>query len=362
MNSARIDLRSDTVTCPTKAMRRAMAEAEVGDDVFGEDPTVCRLEARLAEMLGKEAALFVPSGTMSNQIAVRLHCGRGEAFLCEADCHIYRYEQAGYAQLSGVAARPVKGNAGIATAEQFAGQLLPENLHYSRTTMLCLENTHNRSGGRILPYEEVEAICRWAHEHDLATHLDGARLLNAAVASGIGAEQWSGHFDTVSLCFSKGLGAPVGSALSGTRAMIEEARRHRKVLGGGMRQAGVIASAALYALDHHVQRLAEDHATAKRLCQAIQSIPGIRVQPELVETNMVLLHIAPSLGTADEFAARLADEGLLVLAISESQIRAVTHLPITEQNIDRAAEIIRRVAAQAPSGPSQDTSRARYAG
>ena len=257
------DFRSDTVTRPTSAMRSAMAAAAVGDDVWGEDPTVIELQDCLAQRLGKEATLFVPSGTMSNLIGVRLHCRAGEAMICEAESHVYYYEQGGYAQVNGVIARPLQGLNGVLRLEQL--EALPEhdNVHFPRTRLLCLENTHNRGGGRILPYENVETLCGWARRRGLRTHLDGARLWNAAVASGISPAQWSQHFDTVSVCFSKGLGAAVGSALAGPRDLIREALRHRKLFGGGMRQAGILAAAALYALDHHVDRLAEDHANAR---------------------------------------------------------------------------------------------------
>ena len=227
-----IDLRSDTVTKPTPAMRAAMAAAEVGDDVAGEDPTVNRLEARIAELLGKEAAVYVPSGTMSNQIAVRVHCAPGDEFLCDANCHIYNYEQGAYAQLFGVGVQPIEGDHGVLRLAQLVDRIRPENDHAVRTRLVCLENTHNRGAGRVLPYDGVVEICRWAKENGLARHLDGARLFNAVVATGIAACDWAQHFDTVSVCFSKGLGAPVGSALCGSKDLIRRARRHRKVLGG----------------------------------------------------------------------------------------------------------------------------------
>ena len=258
-----IDLRSDTVTKPTSAMRAAMAAAEVGDDVIDVDPTVDRLQRMTAEILGKEAAIFMPSGTMTNQVAVRIHCKPGDEFLCEAGCHIFHYEQGAFAQLSGVVARTLQGESGVLRPAQFAGQIRPDNEHLVRTRLVCLENTHNRGAGRVQPYEDVVAICRWAREHGLRTHLDGARLFNAVVASGIPAADWAQHFDTISVCFSKGLGAPVGSALVGSREFIHEARRHRKLFGGGMRQSGIIAAGALHALQYHRERLAEDHEHAR---------------------------------------------------------------------------------------------------
>ncbi len=240
-----IDFRSDTVTKPTPEMRAAMAAAEVGDDVFDEDPTVLKLQRRVAELLGKEAALFVPSGSMSNQIGLRVHCSPGDEFICEAGCHIYNYEQSAYAQLSGLASRTVEGEFGVLRLDQLTNLIRPDNEHQVRTRLVALENTHNRGAGRIQPYDTVVEICTWAHAHGLATHLDGARLFNAVVASGTPAFEWAQHFDTVSVCFSKGLGAPVGSALAGPRDLIAQARRHRKLFGGGMRQAGIIAAGAL---------------------------------------------------------------------------------------------------------------------
>ena len=339
-----LDFRSDTVTKPTPGMRAAMAEAEVGDDVFGEDPTVNRLQGHVAEMLGKEAALFVPSGSMSNLIGVRLHCRPGDELICEAGCHIYNYEQSGYAQLNGVAARAVQGEFGVLRVEQLAELIRPDNAHFVRTRLVCLENTHNRGAGRIQPYETIEAICGWAHAHGLKTHLDGARLLNAVVATGIEAPRWTQHFDTVGICFSKGLGAPVGSALAGPRELMAEGLRHRKVLGGGMRQAGILAAAALYALEHHVDRLAEDHANARRLAAGVRQIDELSLRPDTIDTNIMIFRVDPAWGTAAEFAACLKQHGLLMLATSPELIRAVTHLDVNAADVDRAIEVLKRVA------------------
>jgi threonine aldolase len=339
-----IDLRSDTVTWPTAAMRQAMANAEVGDDVFGDDPTVNRLQERVAEMLGKEAAVYVPSGTMSNQIGVRVHCQPGDEFICEAGCHIYNYEQAGYAQLSGLAARTVEGDFGVLRLEQLNGLVRGENDHLVRTRLVCLENTHNRGSGRIQPYDEVVRICRWAHEQRLATHLDGARLFNAVVATSISAREWSQHFDTVSVCFSKGLGAPIGSALAGPKDLIAKARRARKLFGGGMRQAGVIAAAALYALEHHVDRLADDHTHAKIFAEAIASCPKFELRPAKIDTNIVIFHVNPSIGTAADVVAQMKTQGVWMYAIGPQSIRAVTHLDVSRTDIERAAEVVRGLA------------------
>jgi len=345
-----IDLRSDTATRPTAAMRAAMAAAEVGDDVVDEDPSINRLQQRIADMLGKEAALFVPSGTMSNQIGVRIHCQPGDEIILEESAHIYAYEQGGVAQLSGCATRTVKGEYGIFTLSQVQELLRPDNCHYARSRLLCVENTSNRGGGRVWPLERIREICDWAHAHGLATHLDGARLFNAAVATGIPAAEWCKSFDTVSVCFSKGLGAPVGSAICGTKQHIDKAVRVRKVFGGGMRQAGIIAAGALHALEHHVERMADDHKNAARFADLIRDVEGLCVDPERIETNIIFFHVDPKLGTAAEFAARLKARGLLVGALFKQQIRAVTHLDVSEEQIEHAGAIMREVAEETLAG------------
>jgi threonine aldolase len=350
MEKKLLDFRSDTVTKPTKAMRRAMAEADVGDDVFGEDPTINRLQERVAELLGKEAAVYVPSGSMSNQIGVRLHCAPGDEFICEAGCHIYNYEQGAFAQLSGVVARTVEGDYGVLRPEQLASLIRPDNEHLVRTRLVCLENTHNRGSGRIQPYDIVASICDWARTCGMRTHLDGARLFNAAVASGIAADRWAWHFDTVSVCFSKGLGAPVGSALAGSRDLMVLARRHRKLFGGTMRQAGVIAAGALYALDHHIDRLAEDHANAQHLADTIRSIDEFELRPAKVDTNIVIFAVDPQLGTANEFATALKERGLLMLSVGPQLIRAVTHLDVNGGDVKRAGEILRETVRAVSNG------------
>src|SRR5262249_15764154 len=251
-----VDLRSDTVTRPTPAMRAAMNAAELGDDVFHEDPTVNRLEERVATFLGKEAALYVPSGTMSNQICVKVHTQPGDEILCEAGCHIFNYEAGAPAVLSGVMCRTIEGDYGVLDVSQLEDKVRPIDVHCLRSRLVALENTHNRGGGRVYPLEKIQAISAWAHAHGLLTHLDGARLWNAIVATGIPAAQWARPFDSVSVCFSKGLGAPIGSALAGSREFVARARRIRKLFGGGMRQAGLLAAAAPYALCPHVGRLA----------------------------------------------------------------------------------------------------------
>ena len=291
-----IDLRSDTVTRPTAAMRRAMAEAEVGDDVLGEDPTVNALQRRTAELLGKESALFVPSGTMANQIAVGVHTTPGDELLCDETSHVYVWEGGGIARLSGVTARTIAGERGLLAPALLRDKVRPDDGHYVRTRLVCLENTHNRGGGRVQPIEQVGEVSAWARAQGLAMHLDGARLMNAVVATGIPAHEWARHFDTVSICFSKGLGAPVGSALAGPGELIREAHRLRKVFGGGMRQAGILAAAALHALEHHVERLAEDHANAQILARAVEETEGLRLESGPVETNLVWIAVDPRSG------------------------------------------------------------------
>jgi threonine aldolase len=327
-----------------------MAGAEVGDDVFGEDPTVRRLEARIAEVLGKEAALFVPSGTMGNQLGIRVHCQAGDEFLCESNCHVFVYEQAAYAQLFGIAVQPIDGDHGVLHVEQLINRIRPlNNDHAARTRLVCLENTHNRGAGRVQPYDTVVEICGWAADNGLARHLDGARLFNAVVATGIPAADWASHFDTVSVCFSKGLGAPVGSALVGPGDKIRQARRHRKALGGGMRQAGVIAAGALYALENNIERLAEDHQNARILAEAVRRTPGLRLDPENVDTNIVIFELDPELGTAAAFSARLRDEGVLMNAMGPQRLRAVTHLDVSRECVQQAAAILQETTAAVSS-------------
>ncbi len=338
-----IDLRSDTVTKPTAAMRRAMAEAEVGDDVFGDDPTVKRLEARTAELLGKEAAVFVPSGTMANQIAVSIHTRPGDELLCGSTAHVYVWEAGGIARLSGVTARTFAGDGGLFTVDDVRNAIRPDDAHYARTRLVCLEITHNRGGGRIQPIDQVAAVSRWAREHNLAMHLDGARLWNAVVATGRPAAEWGRLFDTVSVCFSKGLGAPVGSALAGSASLIAQARRVRKLLGGGMRQAGVIAAGALHSLDHHIERLSDDHEHARILADAFTGAFGFTLESGPVESNLVWVVVDPALGSAAEVATYLRSHGVLVSVLGPQVIRACTHLDVDRDQIERAARVIREI-------------------
>ncbi len=339
-----IDLRSDTVTKPTPAMLAAMTRAAVGDDVFGEDPTVNELERRTAAMFGHEAGLFVPSGTMSNQIAVRVHCRPQDEILLESTSHIILWEAGGPAALSGVTCRCIDGRFGQLTVEDFEGKIRPDDMHAVRTRLVCLENTHNRGGGTVYSLDAVDRISHWARANGLAMHLDGARIWNAMAATGVAATEWGRRFDTVSVCFSKGLGTPVGSALLGPRDFIAQARRIRKLFGGAMRQAGFLAAACLHALDHHLERLGEDHANAKLLTDAVRQVPGLKLVPAEVETNLVWFEVGGQLGTARELANRMKAEGVLVAALGANVIRAVTHLDVSRADCEHAAAIIRKLA------------------
>jgi threonine aldolase len=336
-----IDLRSDTVTQPTPEMRQAIAQAPVGDDVLGGDPTVNELEETVAALLGKEAALYMPSGTMTNQVALRTHTEPGDEIILESQAHIYFYEAGAPAALSGVMCRLIAGQRGIFTAADLQQALRPWNEHYPRTQLVCLENTHNRGGGSIFPLKEIQAIAAVCQAHDLRLHLDGARFWNACIATGIGEAEYAAPFDTVSVCFSKGLGAPVGSALVGSRELIQRARRFRKMFGGGMRQAGIIAAGALYAVQHHRDRLAEDHANAQRLAAGLHCIEGLVVTLEDVQTNLVYFHTPPDV-PATVLANHLAAKGVGVLPTAAHTLRAVTNLMVNQADIDEA---LNRIAA-----------------
>jgi len=337
-----IDLRSDTVTRPTEAMRRAMAEAPVGDDVFGEDPTVNALEEYVAGLLGKEAAIYCPSGTMTNQIGLFVNTNRGEEVLLHEGAHVFVYEAGAPALLSGVQVRTLTGEAGVISPDALRAAVRPENVHFPRSRLLCLENTHNTAGGKVYPLEDFAAVAGEARALGIKVHLDGARLFNAAAAAGVPAREWCAHADTVSVCSSKGLGAPVGSLLAGSEEVIYEARRARKAFGGGMRQVGVIAAASLYAFEHHVERLAEDHERARRLAAGLQSA-GYAVEPP--ETNIVLVEV----GDAEGFLAALAREGVLATPAKAGYVRLCTHLDAGDEEVEAAIEAASRILAQAPS-------------
>jgi threonine aldolase len=333
-----VDLRSDTVTRPTPAMRAAMAGADVGDDVFGDDPSVNALQERIAALLGKEAALFVSSGTQGNLVAVMTHCGRGDEYIVGQSAHTYRYEAGGAAVLGSVQPQPLEHQAdGSLALADIDAAIKPDDSHFARSRLLCLENT---IGGKVLPLDYLAAATALARERGLATHLDGARMFNAAVALGgdpyADARAIADHFDSVSVCFSKGLGAPVGSALVGSRAFIDQAHRWRKMLGGGMRQAGVLAAAALHALDHHVARMADDHALARRLAEGLQQVRGVTIEP--VQTNMVFVEVADPARAAG-LGEHLARHGVLVTG--HERLRFVTHLDVDAAGVDRATAAVR---------------------
>jgi threonine aldolase len=336
-----IDLRSDTVTRPTPAMLQAMIEAEVGDDVFGEDPTVNRLERRVAELLGHEAAVFMPSGTMSNQAAVRAHTTPGDEVILEANAHIYRYEAGAPAALSGVMCQCIQGNRGIFSSQEMLAVLRAPDIHFPNSRLVCLENTHNYGGGSIWPLNQLTDVVRCARQRGLRTHLDGARLWNASVASGIAEQEYAREFDSVSVCFSKSLGAPVGSALAGSLEFVQRARRCRKQFGGGMRQAGILAAAALHALEHHRLQLHQDHAHARRLAEALAALDGIEIVPRDVETNIVVFRVTQM--PASELVTRLNSTGVRILARGPDTLRAVTHRDVSTDEIEQTIKILNQI-------------------
>ncbi len=342
-----IDLRSDTVTRPTEAMRAVMAAAEVGDDVFGDDPTVNALEARVAELLGTEDAVYVPSGTMANQIALRAQTTPGDRVVMEAEAHIWGHESGAPAALSGVTIVRIPGRLGTFTADQLRAAAppppkdLPPGL-YDPVTMVTVENTHNEAGGTIWPLEDIAAVVSAAQDLGIVAHLDGARLWNAAAATGVPEAAYAEGFDTVTVCFSKGLGAPIGSAVAGAGATIDRARRFKKMYGGGFRQAGIIAAGALHALEHHRDRLVEDHANARRFAEAIAVTPSAHVDLDSVQTNIVFF----SVPAAQQVVDRAQSDGVAMLAVAPERIRAVFHLDVSSADTDRAVEVVTRAVAR----------------
>lgn len=338
-----IDLRSDTVTRPTPAMRAAMAEADVGDDVFGEDPTVERLQERVAELLGKEAALFVPSGVMGNQIAIKVLTRPGDEVIVERNSHIFNYEMGAPSVLSAVQLHVVDGDRGVLSGEHVEDAIRPGAYWDARSRLVCLENTLNRAGGRVYPPEAAREVADVARKNGLKLHLDGARLWNAAAARGISEAEFAAPFDTVSVCLSKGLGAPVGSVLAGSSDAIERARQIRKMFGGGMRQVGILAAAGLYALEHERPRLAEDHQKARRLATAVAELAGFSIDLDSVETNIVIFDVQT--GSAEDVLVELADRGVQMVPFGPSTIRATTHRDVSDAEIEKAIEALRKVAS-----------------
>jgi len=343
MRGTPIDLRSDTVTRPTPEMRKAMAEAEVGDDVFGDDPTVNALQEHAAGIFGKEAALFVPTGSMGNQVCLGALAKPGDEVVCDAGAHFLHYEGGSVAAHLGLMMRPLAGERGVISADQVAAVMRAGNMHNPRSAVVAMENTHNAAGGRIFPIEEARAVSKVARDAGAAVHLDGARIFNAQAATGVPVAEWAACADTVTFCFSKGLGGPIGSMVCSTEAVIAEARVLRKRLGGGMRQVGVIAAAARVALDTGPDRLAEDHSNARRLAEGLKEIDEGAVDLATVETNMVYLELAPFSIQAPELSARLATEGVLTLGLPGSRMRLVTHRDVSTDDVDETLGIFRRV-------------------
>lgn len=339
MKNEWVDLRSDTVTLPSPEMRAAIANAPVGDDVYGEDPSVNALQEKVAALMGKEAALYVSSGTMSNQVAVKSLTVPGDEVICDYNCHIFNYESGAAGALSGVQLHPLVGEHGLLTPEQVESALRPANDHFATSRVVALENTHNRAGGVIYPLERIHAIDSVVKSANLKFHLDGARLMNAVVATGIPAHEWAAPFDTVSLCLSKGLGAPVGSVLSGSRETIAKAHRFRKMFGGGMRQAGLLAAAGLYALEHNVQRLAEDHRRTRVLGETLAELGHLAEELVWVQTNMVML-VVPD---APAFSELLKNHGILANATGPKKLRMVTHLNFDDDQLDRTVAVLKKL-------------------
>lgn len=335
-----IDLRSDTVTHPTPGMRHAMMNAPLGDDTLGDEPTVRKLEQHVADLLGKQAAVFVPSGTMANLLAIRSQTEPGDEIICHPDSHIHHYEGGGYAAVAGCSIRFAPGRRGIFGPDEARQLLRSTDHHFPRTRLISIENTMNRGGGAIWPIEALRAIDEFAHQIGLRLHMDGARLWNAAVAMGVAPAKLASHADTVSCCFSKGLGCPAGSALCADANTVARARRFRKMLGGSMRQSGILAAAALFALEHQYERLADDHANARTLARCISKIAGLTCDAEAIETNMVYFDVDPQLSTAPALCEKLEAAGVRMLAESPSRIRAVCHLGVSHDDIEDAADRI----------------------
>jgi threonine aldolase len=345
MSDIRIELTSDTKTRPSAAMLKAMTEAELGDEQTGDDPTTNALNDAVAELLGKEAAVFLPSGTMCNEIALAVHCRPGDEVVCDATAHIYGFESGGPAAIAGISVRPVDGDAGVFTAAQVEAAIRPAIRHAPITRLVSVEQTVNMGGGTVWPLETLNSVVQFARERGFALHMDGARLLNAVVASGVPAKDFAAGMDTVWIDLSKGLGCPVGGVLAGTKDFVAEAWRWKQRLGGAMRQSGVLAAAGLYALEHNVDRLADDHANARLFAELIADVPGIEVAPDQVPTNIVVFAVAPGTVAAPDLSARLRARGIGLGALSATQLRAVTHLDVDEAGVREAAGAIKEILA-----------------
>jgi threonine aldolase len=337
-----IDLRSDTVTKPSFEMRKAISEAEVGDDIFGEDPTVNKLQEICTSITGKEAALYVPSGCMANQLAIKSQTKPSDEVILEAESHILNYETSAPAFISGVQVLPIQGKDGVITAEQIEKHIRPEAYYFPKTSLICLENTHNRAGGTIFPLDEIKKIKQLAFSKEIRMHLDGARIFNASTETGISVEEYSKYFDSVSFCFSKGLGAPVGSVLCSDKDTIRQAHKFRKIIGGGMRQAGILAAAAIYALRNNIERLRDDHNRAKRFAQAISEIEQIEIKLETVQTNIVIFRLKDSAQNIT-FKKTLNEKGILISDGSYGSLRAVFHLDINDEQTNHSINTFRQI-------------------
>jgi threonine aldolase len=353
-----IDLFSDTKTRPTAEMKQAMIEAEVGDDMSGEDPTVNRLEAMVAEMFGMEAAVYACSGTQSNQMGVRVHCQPGDELLIHDSGHIANYEAGGAAALSGVTVRTLPGELGMLDLPQLQGRIRAENQHLSRTKLVCVENTTNSGGGRAYPLEQLQRVSQWAVENGLKRHMDGARLFNAIMATGVSAKEIGQCVDTISICFSKGLGCPMGSILVGSEDDIYRARRARKLFGGALRQAGIVAASAIYALENNVERLVDDHENAKLFASGIAEIDGICIDPDLIETNLVFFQVDKNRCDASQLSAALKERGVGIGAAGPQTLRACTHLDVSREEVLKAVDIVEECVSSdlktltaCPTGP-----------
>ena len=338
-----IDLRSDTVTRPTPAMIKAMMAAPLGDDVLGDDPTVIKLQNETAKLLGKPAGLFVPCGTMGNQLAIMTHTRPGDEVILDYESHIFRYEVAGAAVMSGVQFNTLSGPGGVMVARQVQDAIRPNDIHQPATTLVCLENTHNRAGGTVYPLDEIKKISAICKKQGIKMHLDGARLWNASVATGIPLKEYAKYFDSVMVCFSKGMGCPVGSVLAGEKKFIAVAARNRKMLGGGMRQSGILAGAGLYALKHNIKRMADDHRRAKMLGQTISQISKIKIDLTSVQTNIIVFDIKRTGMNSEQAMKKLALKGLWVIPFGTTKLRAVTHLDVSDGDIVRAGKILKTV-------------------
>jgi len=345
-----IDLRSDTVTLPTEEMLEAIRNAKLGDDVYREDPTVNKLEEMAAKKIGKEAAMLVPSGTMANIVSVMANTKRGDSVILEAESHIYWYEVGGISAIAGVLPIPVKGEMGVMDPSDIAASIRPPSLHFAETTLVCIENTHNRAGGTIVTPSQIEAISKVAREHGLRLYMDGARIFNAAVALKVDVTEFTRHVDNLMFCLSKGLSCPIGSIVVGSEEFIERARKIRKILGGGMRQAGIIAAPGIIALEKMIDRLEEDHRNARLLAEGLLKIEGLHVDLRTVQTNMVMCDVDELGVSADLFVKELRDHGVLVNNISKTRVRFVTHRGIEREDIERALciieEVVRKIKAK----------------